>query len=304
MVKISAAGQHSETSGRRIVFDGRPQLWWLAVPAVAVIALLLFVPFTTLIGMSFGKSLTGSLALANEFTWENYQRVFTRAIYADSIWRSIGLAAVATLIALILAYPLAYLMAKTRHPRLNSLLMLLVLSAMQLDMVVRIYGLMVLLGDNGLINATLIEWGVISEPLPLMYNMLGIVVGLVQVGIPFMVLSLTSSIKSVDQSLEMAARSLGATPWQTFGKVVLPLTIPGILAGSMLVFALSLSSYAVPTLMGGFKVMTLPIHIYQQIAESARFQFGAALAVVLFLVSIGAVFIFQRANKAGLKGWG
>jgi putative spermidine/putrescine transport system permease protein len=163
---------------------------------------------------------------------------------------------------------------------------------------------MVLLGDNGLINATLIEWGVITSPLPLMYNIFGILVGLVQVGLPFMVLSLTGSIKAIDPSLELAASSLGATRWQTFVRIVLPLSMPGILAGTMLVFAMSLSSYAVPTLMGGFKVMVLPIHIYQQISESARFQFGAALAIVLFVISVLAVIVYQRTSRKSLKGWG
>jgi len=278
--------------------------WWLVVPAVAMVLLFLIVPLLTLFGLSFGKSLTGILAFGSDITFENYQRIFTRAIYAQSILRSVLLAAGAALITLTLGYPLAYLMAMTRRPRLNSLLMLIVLSSMQLDMIVRIYGLMVLLGDNGLINATLLEWRVISAPLPLMYNVGGIVVGLVQVGLPFMVLSLAGSIKSVDPSLELAARSLGATRWQAFRQVVLPLTMPGILAGTMLVFALSLSSYAIPTLMGGFKVMVLPVHIYQQIAESARFQFGAALAVVLFAISVLSVLIYQRAARKTLKGWG
>ena len=277
--------------------------WWLVVPAVAVVVLLFIVPLTSLFGLSLGKSVTGSLALGSEPGIDNYVRVLTRAIYAESIVRSIGLAAVASRATLILGYPLAYLMAKTRNPLRNNVLMVIVLSSMQLDMIVRLYGLMVLLGDNGLINATLIEWGVISSPLPLMYNMFGIVVGLVQVGLPFMVLSLTGVIRSLDPSLEDAARSLGANRWQTIRQIVLPLTMPGILAGTILVFALALSSYAVPTLMGGFKVMVLPIHIYQQIAENARFQFGAALAVVLFVISLAAVAIYQQAVRRSTRGW-
>lgn len=279
------------------------RLRWLVAPATLVVLVLLIVPLGMLFGLSFGKSMVGSLAFGSEVTLDNYVRVFSRAIYAESIYRSVGLAAVAALIALVLGYPLAYVMAKTASPLRNNILMVIVLSSLQLDLIVRVYGLMVLLGDNGLINATLIEWGVIERPLPLMYNMFGIVVGLVQIGLPFMVLSLTAAIRSVDPSLEDAARSLGATRWQTIRKVVLPLTMPGTLAGLMLVFALSLSSYAVPTLMGGFKVMVLPIHIYQQIAESARFQFGAALAVVLFVISVASVSAYQIAARRNARGW-
>lgn len=279
------------------------RLRWLVAPATLVVLVLLIVPLGMLFGLSFGKSMVGSLAFGSEVTLDNYVRVFSRAIYAESIYRSVGLAAVAALIALVLGYPLAYVMAKTASPLRNNILMVIVLSSLRLDLIVRVYGLMVLLGDNGLINATLIEWGVIERPLPLMYNMFGIVVGLVQIGLPFMVLSLTAAIRSVDPSLEDAARSLGATRWQTIRKVVLPLTMPGTLAGLMLVFALSLSSYAVPTLMGGFKVMVLPIHIYQQIAESARFQFGAALAVVLFVISVASVSAYQIAARRNARGW-
>ena len=297
------ADRHPDARTGSIQSSVQFRLWWLVVPAVAVVLFLMIIPLASLLGLSFGKSTTGSLALGGEATFDNYARVLTRAIYAESIVRSIGLAAVASVVTLILGYPLAYVMAKTRNPLRNNILMVIVLSSMQLDMIVRLYGLMVLLGDNGLINATLIEWGVISSPLPLMYNMFGIVVGLVQVGLPFMVLSLTGVIRAVDPSLEDAARKFGASRWQTLRQIVLPLTMPGILAGTILVFALALSSYAVPTLMGGFKVMVLPIHIYQQIAENARFQFGAALAVVLFVISLAAVAIYQRAARRSTKGW-
>lgn len=277
--------------------------WWLVLPAAAMVLLLLLLPLGILLGLSFGPSMTGSLAFGGGVTLDNYARIFGRAIYSESIYRSVGLAAAASAITLVLGYPLAYVMAKTLNPLRNNILMVIVLSSLQLDLMVRVYGLMVLLGDNGLVNATLIEWGLIETPLPLMYNMLGIVVGLVQIGLPFMVLSLTGAIRAIDPSLEDAARSLGASRWQTIRKIVLPLSMPGTLAGLMLVFALSLSSYAVPTLMGGFKVMVLPVHIYQQIAENARFQFGAALAVVLFVISVASVAAYQHAARRSSRGW-
>jgi putative spermidine/putrescine transport system permease protein len=154
---------------------------------------------------------------------------------------------------------------------------------------------MVLLGDNGLINGFLLRVGAITAPLPLMYNVFGVIVGLVQITLPFMVLSLIGIIKAIHPSLEEAARSLGASRWHAFVTIVLPLSMPGILAGTLLVFALSISSYVVPALMGGWKVMVLPIHIYQQIAEVGRWQFGAAIAVVLFVTSIAAVAVYHQA---------
>ena len=201
-----------------------------------------------------------------------------------------------SLITLILGYPLAYVIAKTTDPARNTLLMILVLSAMQLDMVIRLFGLMVLMGDVGLINEFLRWTGLLGDtPIPLMYNFFGVVVGLVQFALPFMILSLVGVIQGISPSLEEAARSLGATRWQSLRKVVIPMSMPGVLAGMLLVFALSISSYVVPTLMGGWKVIVLPIHIFQQISELAKWQFGATVAVIMFAISVLAMLVYHRA---------
>ncbi|BCP54451.1 ABC transporter permease [Kaistia sp. 32K] len=271
------------------------RLWWLVVPAFVLFLCFFVAPAASLFAIAFDKSVPGVVTFAGNFTLDNFVRIFTRPLYYLAILRSIGIAAVVAACALVIGYPLAFVIAKTEHPGRNTFLMILVLSAMQLDTVIRMYGLMVLMGDNGLINGALMSIGLIEKPLPLMYNTFGVVVGLVQVTLPFMVLSLIGIIKAIHPSLEEAARSLGATRAQAFWRVVLPLSMPGILAGSLLVFALSISSYVVPALMGGWKVMVLPIHIYQQIAETGRWQFGAAVAVVLFVTSLFAVFIYHKA---------
>jgi putative spermidine/putrescine transport system permease protein len=112
--------------------------------------------------------------------------------------------------------------------------------------------------------------------------------------LPFMILSLVGIIRSIDPSIEEAARSLGASRWRTFFSITVPLSLPGILAGFILVFALAISSYVVPVLMGGWKVVVMPMHIYQQIAEMGGWQFGAAIAVILFIVSLIAVYLYNR----------
>ena len=172
--------------------------------------------------------------------------------------------------------------------------MILVLAAMQLDMVIRIFGLMVLLGDNGLINGALMYFNIIEKPIGLMYNKLGVVIGLVQFSLPFMVLSLIGIIRGISPSVVEASRSLGASPSKTFWSIILPLSMPGILAGTLLVFAISISSYIVPALMGGWKVMMMPLHVYQQVAEMGKWQFGSAIAVVLFMTSLISVLVYQR----------
>lgn len=271
------------------------------MPASVFFLVFFVLPTASLLAISFNKSVAGVVAFNSALTLDNYVRIFTRAIYYEAILRSVGIGILVSLLCLALGYPLAYCIAKTRHPGRNALLMILVLSSMQLDMVIRLYGLMVLLGDNGLVNGALVASGLTSGPLPLMYNLFGVVVGLVQVTLPFMVISLIGIIKSIPPSFEEAARSLGASRWAAFRAVVLPLSMPGILSGSLLVFALSISSYVVPALMGGWKVVTLPIHIYQQIAEAGRWQLGAAVAAVLFVTSLLAIGLY-RAAAARLAG--
>lgn len=271
------------------------RLWWLVLPAFLLFLLFFILPTLSLFALAFDKPVAGVVTFSGNLSFDSFIRIFTRPLYYLSILRSIGIAAVVAALALVIGYPLAFVIAKTENPGRNTFLMILVLSAMQLDTVIRMYGLMVLLGDSGLINGALIASGIIEHPLPLMYNTFGVIVGLVQVTLPFMVLSLIGIIKAIHPSLEEAARSLGASRSEAFWRVVFPLSMPGILAGSLLVFALSISSYVVPALMGGWKVMVLPIHIYQQIAETGRWQFGSAVAVVLFVTSLMAVYIYQRA---------
>ncbi|GGD95768.1 ABC transporter permease [Aureimonas endophytica] len=279
-----------------------PVFWLLVVPAALFFLLFFVLPTASLFAISLNKSVAGVVTFKPLLTFDNYVRIFSRDIYYGAILRSVGIGVLVSFLCLLLGYPLAYVIAKTKHPLRNAVLMILVLSSMQLDMVIRLYGLMVLLGDNGLINGALLSAGIIKSPLPLMYNLFGVVVGLVQVTLPFMVISLIGIIKAIPPSFEEAARSLGASRLAAFRSVVLPLSMPGILSGSLLVFALSISSYVVPALMGGWKVVTLPIHIYQQIAEAGRWQFGAAIAATLFLTSLLAIFLYQRAAARSSGG--
>ena len=284
---------------RRIFADAK--FYWLVLPAFVFFLIFFVIPTVSLFLISFDKSVAGVVDIQWDFTLKNYIRFFNRSLYYEAAIRSIGLAAIVSVVTLALGYPLAYFVAKTRHPGRNTFYMILVLSAMQLDMVIRLFGLMVLMGDNGIINGVLRDIGAIREPLPLMYNFFGAVVGLVQFTLPFMVLSLIGIIRSIHPSLEEAARSLGANRWTTFWRITFPLSMPGILAGTLLVFAISISSYVVPALMGGWKVIVMPLHIYQQIAEMGKWQFGATIAVVLFVTSMIAVYVYQRfaARTAG-----
>lgn len=280
----------------------RPALWLLAVPATLFFLVFFALPVISLLAIALDSAVAGIVTFQGDFVLSNFERIINRPAYYMAAVRSVTISATVALVCVVLGYPLAYLIAKTKNVARNTLLMILVLAAMQLDMVIRLYGMMVLLGDRGVINEALISAGLISSPLPLMYNTFGVVMGLVQFTLPFMVLSLVGIIRGIDPSLEEAARSLGATRGQTFAKIILPLSMPGILAGSLLVFALSISSYVVPALMGGWRVVVLPIHIYQQVAEVGNWQMGAALACVLFALSLTAVALYQHLARRATGG--
>lgn len=270
--------------------------WLLVVPLMAFFVIFFVIPVGLLFATSFNPQAIGQVAVTFDLTLDNYIRFFSRSNYLQAAGRSMLLGVIVAVVTLVVAYPMAFVIAKTENPSRNTFLLILVLAAMQLDMVIRLYGMMVILGDNGLINQMLLGLGLTSEgqPVQLMYNFLGVVLGLVQFSLPFMILTLIGVIRGIDPSLEEAARSLGASRRRAFFRVTLPMSMPGILSGSLLVFALSISSYIVPALMGGFRVGVLPIHIFQQVAEGARFQFGATIAVILFLLSAGAVAVYLR----------
>jgi putative spermidine/putrescine transport system permease protein len=165
-----------------------------------------------------------------------------------------------------------------------------VIAPLLTGIVVRTFAWMTLLADRGVINTTLGWLGVTDKPLPLMYNEFGVVVGLVHIYVPFMVLTLVGVIGRIDRTLEEAARGLGANRLRAFLEVTLPLSFPGILAGSLLVFALAISAYVTPVLLGGNNVLTLPMLIYQQVSASFNLGFAGALGVVLLAVSLALVF--------------
>jgi putative spermidine/putrescine transport system permease protein len=228
-------------------------------------------------------------------TTRHYERLLADSLYAESLVATLRIGVITTAAALLLGYPLAHWMARIRSRTGHVLLLIAVIAPMLTGIVVRTFAWMTLLQDKGVINTTLIGLGLIEGPLPLMYNEFGTVVALVHIYVPYMVLTLAGVIGRIDERLEEAARGLGASRFQAFLEVTLPLSLPGILAGSLLVFALSISAYVTPFLMGGTDVLTLPMLIYQQVGSSFNLGFAGALGVVLLLVSLVVVVGYNHA---------
>lgn len=278
------------------------RMWWLVIPALVLFGVFFLAPLISLLSISINPPAPGSLGFKSTLTAKNFVKFFTNDLYYGSVYASLGFAAVTTLITIVIGYPLAFLVARTKRPGRNTFYLILILGAMQLDIIVRMFGMMVLLGDNGMINDLLRSLGLVKDKVSLMYNESGVITGLVQATLPLMVLPLIGVIRGIDTSLEEAARSLGAGRWGTFWKVTFPLSLPGILAGSILVFGVSISSYAVPAIMGGGRVFTMSTHMYQQIMFQGAWQFGASIGVVLFVISLILIYIYHRASQRQIGG--
>lgn len=275
--------------------------WLLVAPALLFFVCLFVLPLALMLLLSFAS---GNPLVAEEvhLTLANYRELVSDRYYLEALGSTLELAFWVTLWSLLLAYPLAYRLVRLRSPAARTLFLTAVLSPMLTGLVVRAYAWMTLLADKGVVNSTLMLLGLTSEPLPLMYNLFGIAVAMVHVFVPFMVLTLAGVLGRIDPRLEQAARSLGATRGRAFLEVTLPLSMPGVVAGSVLVFALSVSSYVTPTLLGGFAFVSLPVLIYQQIASSFNPGLASALAFVLLAVSLLLILAYWRALRVVLRG--
>jgi putative spermidine/putrescine transport system permease protein len=266
---------------------------WAIAPAALLFVLFFILPFGVMMLLSF---LSGN-PVSNpnvSFTWRHYNRLVDSDLYFDALVATMRIGAITTLIALLIGYPLAHWMARMHSRVGHALLLMAVIAPLLTGIVVRTFAWMTLLGDRGVINITAQWLGVAEKPLPLMYNEFGVIVGLVHIYVPFMVLTLVGVIGRIDRTLEEAARGLGASRFQTFLEVTLPLSLPGILAGSLLVFALAISAYVTPVLLGGNNVLTLPMLIYQQVSASFNLGFAGALGTVLLVVSLVLVFAYNN----------
>lgn len=273
--------------------------WLLALPAVLLLGIFLVIPYLNIVLMSFRTPGQGTPYGAG-FTLANYLRFFSDGFYLFQVFNTLWIGALTTLICLVVGFPVAWQLARG-NMRFRGLAYGLVLSPLLVGIVIRSYGWTILLGNAGLINRTLMSMGIIDGPLPLMYNALGIVIALVHVFLPFMILPIMASIQGVDPSLDAAARSLGASRFTAFRRITLPLSLPGIQAGCILVFVLSLSAYVTPSLIGGLRVKTMAVTVVDALIDTFQWPWGSALALMLAMTGAICVVIFSRATRMKWK---
>jgi putative spermidine/putrescine transport system permease protein len=289
---------------RQHATEGTARALLLLCPVLLLMAIFFVAPITTMLLASLHREQIG--ITAPDFTLVNYIRFLADAVYYRVVWRTLQLGLTVTLCCLVLGFPLAYSLARTRGSARRGIAVMLLLFPLMTSVVVRSYGWTILLGENGLVNAVLTGLGIAAAPVRLLYTDTGTVIALVEVLLPFMVLSLMAVIQTVHRNLEEAARSLGAGVGRVFLDVVLPLSMPGVAAGSVLVFILAIGAFVTPALIGGARTLVIPMLVYQQAMVVVDWPFAAAISFiflifVLLLVRLMAHFLESHRRWRGAR---
>ncbi|OGK85287.1 MAG: hypothetical protein A2X52_01620 [Candidatus Rokubacteria bacterium GWC2_70_16] len=274
--------------------------WVVAIgPAAVVVIVLLVVPSTALFLLSFVRfdPLRG---IVYSFTLENYLAIARSSLYLQVTLHTLRMAGLVTLACLVLGYPIAYFMARSKS-RLAALCAALVVAPLFVSVVIRGFGWMVLLAREGVVNQALVAVGVFAERQQFLYTDPAVLIGLVHILSPFMILPIASVLRGVEPALEEAALNLGATRWGVFRFVVLPLSVPGIMAGAILVYSHAIAAFVLPAMLGSIQTKLMATMLYQQVLVAGNLPFGAALATVLVATTFLLLALVYR--FFGVRPW-
>ena len=268
----------------------------LVTPATIFVAVCLLAPLVILFRYSLNEFVPAKKLMVEAVTWANYVKFFTDPYYISILATTVRVAVIVTAACLVLGFPLAYVVARTQS-RFKHLLIISIILPLFVGNAVRAAGWMTIFGSKGALNATLMGLGLIDKPLEIMFTEKAVIIGIIAVNLPFMVLSLQSVIEGIDRAVEEAAFSLGAPPITMFRRVLWPLALPGILAGTILTFILAMNAYATPVLLGGPKFQMMGPLVYGQFTQSNNWPFGAAVSFVL----MAATLVLTLLANAGLR---
>lgn len=267
--------------------------WYIASYPLAWLVAVFLVPLSMLIVFSFWVNIPGGQYEAG-LTLENYVRFLTSSLYLGQFWLTIELALVTATFSLALGYPLAYYLAQLNRPWLRSTLLIVVISSLWVTYVIRAYAWQVILASKGILSSIGVFTGLLDSHTSFYPGYWGLVVGMVYVFLPFMILTLYSSLRNIDGELLEASKNLGAGPLQTFRRITYPLSRNGVASGTALVFILALGAYVLPTLLGSSSERTLPVLIEQQIMSESNYPFGAAMSIGLIVVVLAFLWLLLR----------
>jgi putative spermidine/putrescine transport system permease protein len=264
----------------------------LLAPAVLVLVALLVAPLAWLFRTSLYVGEAG-MPPAGGMTLANYAKLFGDTYYLGILLKTFLISLGVTLLTALAAYPLAHLMWRA-SPGRRGVLTVVVLSPLLVSIVVSSFGWIVILGNGGLINQALMGLGLTAAPVKIMFTDAAIVIGLTHILLPFMTLSILSAMDRIDPVLMEAAATLGAAPWAAIRHIALPLSLPGIAAGTTIVFSLAVSAYVTPAVLGGSGANFITTLIHQQFVALFNWPFGASIAMLLLVVALGVVFVYLR----------
>ena len=287
-------------------------LWRRIVIWVPYTWLLLFflVPFAIVFKISFSDPIVAqppftalfdhTQNLLNRFqgTLNNYLFLLDDNLYWVSYLRSIKIASISTVLCLLLGYPMAYYIAQSPPTRRNILLMLIILPFWT-SFLLRVYAWMGILSTNGIINSALLWIGIIDEPLQMLYTNFAVYIGIVYTYLPFMILPLYANLERLDLDLHDAAADLGAKPLQVFWDIILPISLPGIVAGSLLVFIPAMGEFVIPSLLGGLDSLMIGRTLYDEFFVYRDWPLASAVATILLLILVLPLMLFQRMQVSG-----
>jgi putative spermidine/putrescine transport system permease protein len=269
----------------------------LALPAFVWLGIFFLIPLIFILRLSF-YGFSPMEGIQAGFQLNNYIKLFTDTYYLGIYVRTFRISIIVTIVCLLIGYPEAYFLTQLQG-RIKALVMMIVLSPLLISAVTRTFGWFIMLGNNGVVNNAIIGLGLSETPLKLLYSETGIVIGLTHVLVPMMVLSIYASLQRRDPALVRAAESLGACPLIAFLRVTLPLSLPGILAGSVLVFTMAMSAFVTPAVLGGSRVRVVAYLVYEEFLQMLNWPFGAALALVLVVLTMMIVLVYHRLMERG-----
>ncbi len=266
--------------------------WVLLAPAISSVFFLLVIPVCFIVVYSFWlRSPTGADIAA--FQFGNYSKFFADLFYPAIMLRTIRVSLETVVLCLVMGYIPAYFFYRSTT-RFKSLLLLLIMLPFWISFIIRTMSWINILGDTGLINHYLIKFGVLSEPISMLYNEGSVLMGLIQYLLPFMILNIYVSLEGIDKSLLEAARSMGCTEWQAFKEVTLPLSLPGVSAGCLLVFVLTAGTYLPPMILGGPRNEMISNLIFKRVIGTLDWPFGSAISVILLGLLLVIVWTYNR----------
>lgn len=271
----------------------------LALPGILVMVLFFLWPLIYIFAYSV-YTYDPLLIFSPTFTWHNYTKALTDDMYVTAILNTFQISLITTLTTLMLAYPAAYYLARIKSKTEDTILSFVIFAPMMVSVVVVSFAWVILLSPYGTVHRLLAALNLIRGPFRLMFTKEGIIIGLTYTLFAYMVISLRSSLERIDWSVVNAARIHGANSFQAFYRVTFPLSLPGVFAGSIMTFSLSLSSFVTPFLLGGRMIKVMSVIIYDNVLSTYNWPLGSATAVILFVITtifVGAFTYFLQKNR-------